>query len=341
MKKVAENKCFSATLCFPREIAFSLQLVKGACYNTGEPWLPWHDYDRWGDGMLSSYCTYCLIKRQMEIIKDYGDEDKKSKYMKDVLKAVYEADEDATAPVIIAELNELHQSYFGSPYSFDDLKKQYNAMLLQKEDEIAEKINASQDKLLAAVKYARVGNYIDFGAMGSVDDEKLNALISSAIAEEIDMLEYRNFQQDLKSARHLAYLTDNCGEIVLDKLLIQTIAQEFPTLKITVIVRGMPVLNDATMEDAEMVGLADLVKVLPNGTKIAGTHLASITEEARDVIDNADLMISKGQGNFETLHGCGLNVYYMFLCKCDWFVTRFRLEQFKGVFVNEKNNRIK
>lgn len=286
---------------------------------------------------LSSYCMYCLVKRQMENIAENSDEEMKTRYMKEVLAIISEGAGKYNAPVITSKISKLHQEYFNKPYSFENLKKQYNSLMLEKESEINSKVINSEDKLLCALKYSRVGNYIDFGAMGTVEDNKLEALLDSAPDEIIDAKEYTAFINDLKKAKNLVFLTDNCGEVVLDKILLMVIKELFPELSITVIVRGKPVLNDATMEDAQMVGLTDLVRVLGNGTEVAGTYLEEIDKPVLEVIHSADLIISKGQGNFETLHGCGLNIYYLFLCKCDWFVKRFMLEQFKGVFINEKN----
>ena len=143
--------------------------------------------------------------------------------------------------------------------------------------------------------------------------------------------------KELNSAKKLIFLTDNCGEIVLDKLLLETIVKVYPHLECTIIVRGEPVLNDATMEDALQVGIEACGKVIPNGTNIAGTYIPWISAEARQVMEEADMLISKGQGNFESLHGCGLNIYYLFLCKCQWFMERFGLPQYSGVFINEKD----
>lgn len=111
--------------------------------------------------------------------------------------------------------------------------------------------------------------------------------------------------------------------------------QQYPQIDITVIVRGKPALNDATIEDAEEAGLSEVVTVIGNGNGITGTWLPEISAEAREKIEEADLILSKGQGNFETLQGCGKNIYYMFLCKCKLFVERFQMEQFEGVLANE------
>lgn len=282
----------------------------------------------------------CLVERQREAIQKEQDEIYKSKYMKDVLKLIGEAKEEETAPVVIAKINQLHQKYFHKAYSFEALKRNYNQMLLEKAEAIEEQINQSETPLKRAILLARAGNYIDFGAMGSVDDQKLEVLLNEGKNETLEAKTYAQFESELTKAQSLVYLTDNCGEIVLDKLLIKQLQKYNPSLNVTMIVRGKPVLNDATIEDAQMVGLTKLVKVIPNGTEIAGTDLKSISAEARSAILSADLLLSKGQGNFETLHGCGLNIYYMFLCKCDWFVKRFQLKPLQGVWINERDAQI-
>ncbi|MBQ7103721.1 MAG: DUF89 family protein, partial [Anaerotignum sp.] len=108
-----------------------------------------------------------------------------------------------------------------------------------------------------------------------------------------------------------------------------------PQVERKIIVRGEPVLNDATMEDALQIGIEKCGKVIPNGTNIAGTYIPWLSAEAKQAMEEADMLISKGQGNFESLHGCGLNIYYLFLCKCQWFMERFGLPQYSGVFINE------
>lgn len=279
----------------------------------------------------------CLVGRQMNKINDYEDEELKAKYMKNVLSIIAEADEKETAPEIYAQLNQLQQQYFGTSDDFRELKIKYNKLILQKEEAVWNRIQAAGDNLLEALKYSSLGNYIDFGAMSSVDDDKLNSLLDSVSDDFVQEALYRTFQNDLKNAGKLVYLTDNCGEVVFDKLFIKCIKHIFPQLHITVIVKGAMILNDATMEDAEMVGLTEVAEVIDNGAGIAGTCLNKINQKSRDLIMQADLIIAKGQGNFETLNGCGLNIYYIFLCKCKWFVKQFGLEQFKGVFMNDKS----
>lgn len=286
---------------------------------------------------VSAECMHCLVKRQAENIKKYPDEEKKAEYLGKVLGIIANNAAEEPAPVLLSHIGRLHEEYFGKPFSFDELKKGYNAMLLEKEDEIRTKISEAADPLALALRFAQIGNFIDFGAMDSVDDAKLMEFLEQAERLPLSEDAYKKFTENLKTARKLVYMTDNCGEIVLDKLLLESIQKAAPHVECTVIVRGEPVLNDATMEDALQVGIEKCGKVIPNGTNIAGTYIPWVSAEAKQAMDEADILISKGQGNFESLHGCGLNIYYLFLCKCQWFMERFGLPQYSGVFINEKD----
>ena len=284
---------------------------------------------------VSAECMHCLVKRQADNIKKYSDEEKKAEYLGKVLGIIANNAAEEPAPVLLSHIGRLHEEYFGKPFSFDELKKGYNAMMLEKENEIRGKIGKAQDPLALALRFAQIGNFIDFGAMDSVDDGKLMEFLEQAETLPLSEDAYAKFTENLKTAKKLVYMTDNCGEVVLDKLLLETIAGIAPHVEKTIIVRGEPVLNDATMEDALQVGIEACGKVIPNGTNIAGTYIPWLSAEAKQAMEEADLLISKGQGNFESLHGCGLNIYYLFLCKCQWFMERFGLPQYSGVFINE------
>ena len=137
------------------------------------------------------------------------------------------------------------------------------------------------------------------------------------------------------TARTLVLITDNCGEIVMDKILLRQILRMNPEVLITVIVRGGPVANDATLEDAEQVGLTKLGRCIGNGTATDGTVLRILSREARETIAHADVVIAKGQANYETLYGCGYNIFFIFMCKCMLFMDRFKVPQFTGILAYE------
>lgn len=284
---------------------------------------------------LHTGCIHCMVDRHLNHYDVDAPEAKKLAYMQGVLGIVSQAKTFESAPVITERIYELQRKMFGETVDFSKIKHTYNQMMKKEEEKIVQEIAKAKDPLKRAIQYAMTGNYIDFGAMSHVDNAKLEELLDRSQENHIDEKEYARLKEDLEKASKMVYLTDNCGEIVLDKILIGQIMKWYPKVEITVIVRGKPALNDATIEDAQEIGLSDLVKVIGNGSGITGTWLPQVSREAGEMIDTADLILSKGQGNFETLQGCKKNIYYMFLCKCKLFVERFQMKQFEGVLVNE------
>ena len=128
----------------------------------------------------------------------------------------------------------------------------------------------------------------------------------------------------------------SCGEIVLDKLFIEQLEKRFPDLSVTVLVRGEEVLNDATPADAKTVGLDLVANVISNGLPIAGTVYTMLPDEAKKALDQADVILAKGQGNYESLSRQGRHIYYSFLCKCELFTNRFSAPLLTGIFCEER-----
>lgn len=288
---------------------------------------------------ISAMCIRCLMDRQEERIRDLENENKKAAYLKEVASIIAFSETDATAPYLVSKINAVYKRYFGEFRNYEEEKKAYNDLMLQLEPDLEKDIrtgSCKEEQLKKALNYARTANYIDYGATNHVEQEQLLELLRDAGDEMLDEETFQNMCRDLAQAKEVVYLADNCGEIVADKLLIRLLKEQYPDINITVIVRGMPVLNDAVLEDAQAVGLIELVHVIGNGNGVAGTQINLLSDEARHALGRADVIISKGQGNFETIHGCGLNIYYLFLCKCEWFTKRFGMERLKGVFINEE-----
>lgn len=284
---------------------------------------------------LNPECISCLIKKQIDKYPKNASRRDKIDYMQAVLKIVATATDDMSAPEIVDEIYMLRREMFNEHTDFGKVKKYFNNLMLGMEKTISDEINDAAEPLKRALQMVMMGNYIDFGAMDKVDEDKLNNLILTAKDIEISESEYDKLKKDIIRSKKIAYLTDNCGEIVLDKLLMGEILKINPNAKITAVVRGGEVLNDATLPDAEQVGLLDMADVIDNGTAYAGTCLDKISDEALDAIEGADMVISKGQGNFETLNRCGLNIYYIFMCKCDMFAKRFNVPLLSGMLIND------
>ena len=285
---------------------------------------------------INSFCLTCLIQMQESQVRKFDDEEKKMKYMREVLAFLSSCNPDLSAPALVKPLSRIYEKYWGRRDSMDEVKKEFNDFLLSMEEDLEMQIRKHNDPLEAALCFARTGNYIDYAAVKDISKDKLLELFEEQKQAGLEKNEYRLFLKDMEQASKLVYLTDNCGEVVLDKIALKMIREKYPDLDVTAVVRGEPVVNDADLDAARCVGLDRVVKVLGNGSGIAGTDLDDISDEARREIETADVIISKGQGNFETIHGCGLNIYYLFLCKCDWFVQKFKTERFEGMFINER-----
>lgn len=286
---------------------------------------------------LNPYCMCCAVNKQEEKIRKFPDMDKKTEYMKKVMSILSSAEEQDCSPSLSVEIKKLYSEFWNCPAEdYTEIKKEFNQLMLNVEASVEEKIRTSADPLETALLYARIGNYIDFAALENVSQETMLKLLENENQEPLSQTEYANFQTDLSTAKTLVYLTDNCGEIVLDKLAVKILKEKYPQLNITVIVRGYPVVNDATMEDSEEIGLTDIVKVTGNGSNVGGTWFPGLSNEARTLLEQADVILAKGQGNFETMNDCGLNVYYLFLCKCDLFQRRFHAKALQGMFLNER-----
>ena len=284
----------------------------------------------------NSYCTQCLLKKHLTNYPDTATEEERLTYIRRLFSILTDIAPGESSPVIVNRILTLQKEMFDQFVDYTDIKKHFNQLMLEQEDWIYADISSAADPIRRAVQYVMKGNYIDFGVLSDVNSEKLMELLSQAKDQTIDEQIFEELMQDLTSAKNMVLLTDNCGEIVLDKLLVRTIMSQFPDLQIHVIVRGGHALNDATMEDACQVGLPDLVEVIGNGTCLQGTYLPDISKEARDLLEQADVILSKGQGNFESLQYCGLNIYYLFLCKCDLFTKRFHTHLYNGILTNDR-----
>ena len=287
----------------------------------------------------NSMCISCLLAGQEKKIRNFPDEERKSAYMQKLLKLLHDRGREDSAPLLYEELMELFEAEWGFGDELSEVKRKFNLMLLDHEAEIEAWIKRSDDPIKNCIRYVCAANYIDFAALGSVSKDTLRELIQKAETENVPEDEYQSLRRDLDSARSLVYLTDNCGEIVLDKIFIKLIKEAYPNLSITAIVRGRSVINDATMEDAREIGLVDVVNCIGNGDGSPGTVLTHISEEAKKLIMSADVIISKGQGNFESLYGEAVTPYFLFMCKCELFVRRFGMKQFESVF--RRGDRIK
>ncbi len=286
--------------------------------------------------IINDYCRDCQLKRNINKYPAGASPEIIEKYQAGV-RDILDSCDGLSTPQVAEKMYDLRRELFGADRDYSEIKRYYNDLMLSLLPYMEQKVREAEEALTMAVRYAMVGNYIDFGAMESVDENVLRAQLDQAadIAIDADVLDL--FRKDILTACRMVYFTDNCGEIVTDKLLISVIRKLNPEIEVTVIVRSKDAVNDATIEDARQIRMEEAAsRVMGNGNGMPGNVISEMSPEAMDVIENADVMVSKGQGNFEGLSGCGLNIYYLFLCKCEAFMKRFDVPQFTGIMTREK-----
>lgn len=194
---------------------------------------------------------------------------------------------------------------------FSGVKEKYNGIALGFYDDLKKSVRSAPDPLALASRFAIAGNIIDFGVFSEVD---LHATISRAVDGELHVDHYDQMKEMLKNTGDILYLLDNAGEIVFDRLLIEELLDHGK--KVTAVVKGDPVLNDVTISDAEQAGLTSVCEVIDNGSDGVGTVLEWCSGSFVDAFDSVDLVISKGQGNYETLEDARERMLFLLQSKC-------------------------
>ena len=284
---------------------------------------------------IDTQCIQCFLKRNLDLVRTLGTEQQAMAFAKELMKLYLTAPEDVSSPWFGPAAADLLHEMYGLPVDrFREEKEFSNRFVLERLDQIRQKIISARDPVFAGLQFAILGNYLDFGALqGQVSFEKLDDMLDKGLEMELDESVYCSLCRDLENGRTLLYLTDNAGEIGFDRLFAEQIAKRYPHLSVTFCVRGAAAQNDATREDAAAVGIS--FPVIDNGNRVAGTQLDQLGREAEEAMKTADVIIAKGMGNTETMFGCGYNVYYAFLVKCQRFVTVFGRPMFTPMLVHD------
>ena len=192
------------------------------------------------------------------------------------------------------------------------LKQRHNQLALELYDLLEPMVRNSGNPLEMAVRLAIAGNIIDLGVKTSLTENDIKGTIEQALHDPFNYSAVEQLRVDADKAGNILYLLDNAGEIVFDRLLIE----QLPTEKITAVVKGSPIINDALMEDADAVGLTKIVNVIDNGSDAPGTILDICSDTFRSCFKQVDLIIAKGQGNYETLSHIDKEIYFILKAKC-------------------------
>jgi hypothetical protein len=222
-------------------------------------------------------------------------------------------DTELSPPENAMGLYALFADILGNDDPFAQVKEEGNSFARAVQEEVAQRIQVAEDSLRAAIRIAIAGNIIDYGALHEFDAA---ATLQECFDQPFAWDDYPILLEALQRPANpkVLYLCDNCGEIVFDGLLIKELNKQ--GCQVTAVVREAPIINDATLEDARTCGLDKICTVISNGTNCPGTPLTTCSAEFQEQFHAADLIISKGMGNFETLSEVAAPIFFLFTVKC-------------------------
>lgn len=258
-------------------------------------------------------CIPCFVRQTLEAARLATDDRAvHERAVRAVLRKIAAMDLADPPPRMGQIIHRTVRDLTGAEDPYHDAKQRFNAFALRLYPELKERADASGDPLAAAVHLAAAGNIVDLGVKSGLAHDQIEAAVEGALTDPLDPADIRAFRTAVDAATDILYLADNAGEIVFDRLLLEYLPRE----KITFAVRGKPIINDALREDAEAAGVTDLVPVIDNGADVPGTILAECSAAFRQRFERADLIISKGQGNYETLSDVPQPVFFLLKVKC-------------------------
>ena len=267
-------------------------------------------------------CIPCFFKQALEAARLAGASPRTQKRILNRLggtlsKLSLDSSPPEMGRIIYGLVNKM--THRKDPYK--KIKAKSNALALKLYDKLKNKVRHSGDRLLTALSLAIAGNIIDYGVKNSLDVKKeLKRILSEeskAIKEENRKLfNYPEFKRALRKARTVLYLGDNAGETVFDRILIEEIKNLYKGKRIIYAVKEKPIINDALVEDAEKCGIGKTAEIISSGLDIPGTVLSLCSKKFLKIFKNTDMVISKGQGNFEALSYAKKPIFFLFMAKC-------------------------
>ncbi len=268
-------------------------------------------------------CFACVINQSQKIVEmSTNNLGRRKRGVIEAAKLMARINTDSIPAIFGSEVFLGVYEAIGNDDPFGDYKELSNRLA----ERIVSDLEGEDADLRTALKLAIIGNVIDF-AVG-YSPEKIKEDVKTMLGEELYVDESGDLFEELGRARNLLYLTDNCGEIYFDRLFIKKLKEAFPHLKVYVAAKEGPIINDATVGDLMKAGFGEFTEVISTGTRIVGVPLDRVSKKFRDVFEKADVIIAKGQGNFETLSEINDHrVFYLLKAKCRPIARELRVPQ--------------
>jgi len=261
-------------------------------------------------------CIPCFIKQSLEASRMVTDnEDIQTKVLKKVMEHLQNVNFAKSPPELSKEVHKIIRDITGSKDPYKKIKNNSNELAKKDYSYLKKIVFESKDPLLMAIKLSIVGNVIDFGTTNRF---KIDKMIEKAIKKDFDTSSYQDFKNTLENSKTILYLADNAGETFFDRILIEELIKK--QKKITYVVKANPIINDALTNDAEFAEIHKFATIIEGdyGEKLSspGTILECTSQEFKQLFDSSDMVISKGQGNYEGLSYVDREIFYLLVVKC-------------------------
>jgi uncharacterized protein with ATP-grasp and redox domains len=257
-------------------------------------------------------CLACFVRQALDASRHVSDDPAfHERMVRETICDLVDRAWAQPAPIVAQGIHRRVREAAGIADPYLAQKQAHNALALRLLPTLRDAVERSEDPLISAAHFAIAGNIIDLGVKGGLDESEVLQAVELAAAKPLEG-DVEPFRSAVTAADSILYLADNAGEIVFDRLLIEQLGTD----RVTLAVRGGPILNDALRADACAAGLDALVPVIDNGTDLPGTDLTQCSDAFREHFESADIIISKGQGNYETLSEDPHCIFFLFKVKC-------------------------
>ena len=265
---------------------------------------------------MQEKCLPCVVNQAIKVADMVGMKEK-GNLLRRVFSYLSQVDYNAiTSPELIGEIFSIIKEETGNQDPYKETRQKYNKMFLERLPVYEKEIEQSKNPFEEAVKYAIIGNVIDFNPIHELTIRDVERHFKRLKGENLEINDAAFLQKELETAKTILYLGDNCGEICLDKILLKKIKAMNPKVQIFFATRGAAVVNDSIEEDAYLVGIDEVATVVSNGDSSLGTVLSRTSKEFLQIYEKADVVIAKGQANYECLSTEKKNIYFLLMTKC-------------------------
>ena len=258
-------------------------------------------------------CIPCFLNQTLATLRRITDDETMHEIvLRKVLRLISEINLSQSPPAMAQQIHRTIKQITGNGDPFAQEKKEHNRFAMSLIPEIRERYRNDPDLFVKMLRLSIAGNIIDSGIKDKITSSMVLQSIDRSMETSLEIKNVDELHNEVREAKDILYLGDNAGEIVFDRLFIEQLPHE----KVTYVVRGEPIINDVTIEDAREVDMFDLVDVIDNGSDTPGTILENCSHEFQKRFASSDLVIAKGQGNYETLSDVNKRIFFLLQVKC-------------------------